>query len=142
EAPLDWGVFHHDITVTSDLGLMSIAIPVTGNMHGPIKSPAQILFETFPARDGKTVTIALAGNAPGISLSVEKRSPDYLGADLKESKEMDGPSRWELSVRVPPNRLTGALPADSAIVLRVQGSGSRRIRIPVLGKATFSSTGS
>jgi hypothetical protein len=142
EAPLDWGVFHRDITVTSDLSLMSIAVPVTGHMHGPIKGPAQILFDTFPARDGKTATIALTGNVPGISLQVESRTPDYLGIDLKESNELDGTSRWDLTVRVPPNRLMGALPRDSAIVLKVQGAGSRRIRIPVLGKATFSSTGS
>jgi hypothetical protein len=142
EAPLDWGVFHRDITVTSDLGLMSIAVPVTGNMHGPIKSPAQILFETFPARDGRTTTIALTSNVPGISLQVEKRNPGYLGTDLRETREMDGTSRWELTVRVPPNRLMGAMPLDSAIVLRVQGAGSRRIRIPVLGKAVISAAGS
>jgi hypothetical protein len=142
DAPLDWGLFHHEILVTSDLGLMSIVVPVTGHMHGPIKSPAQILFETFPARDGKTATIALTSNVPGIGLQVESRSPAYLGTDLMESKEMDGTSRWELTVRVPPNRLMGALPSDSAIVLKVLSSGSRRIRIPVVGKATISSTGS
>src|SRR5262249_39940964 len=115
EAPLDWGQFHRDITVTSDLGLMSITVPVTGHMHGPINMPGQILLETFPARDGKTVTIPFSSNLPGISLQVERRSPDYLAADLKEFKDPDGTSRWELTVQVPPNRLIGALPADSAI---------------------------
>src|SRR5262249_46399252 len=57
QTPLDWGVFHHDITVTSDLGLMSIAVPITGHMHGPVKIPSQVELETFPARDGKTATI-------------------------------------------------------------------------------------
>jgi hypothetical protein len=141
-APLDWGNFHRDITVTSDLGLMSIVVPVTGHMRGPIKVPAQILLETFPARDGKTVTIPFSSNLPGIRLQVEKRNPDYLTSDLKEFQDNDGTSRWELTVQVPPNRLMGALPPDSAIVLKVLGSGSRRIRIPVLGKATISAGGS
>jgi hypothetical protein len=141
-APLDWGQFHRDIAVTSDLGLMSITVPVTGRMHGPINVPAQILLETFPAREGKTATVALTSSAPGISLQVESRTPAYLAADLKEFKEKDNTSRWELTVQVPPNRLMGALPADSAIVLKVAGSGSRRLRIPVLGKATISSSGS
>jgi hypothetical protein len=141
-APLDWGTFHRDITVTSDLGLMSIAIPISGHMHGPINIPAQILLETFPARDGKTVTIPLSSNLPGISLQIERRNPDYLGADLREFQENDGTRRWELIVQVPPNRLMGSLPRDSAIVLRVMGAGSRRLRIPVLGKATISAAGS
>lgn len=141
QAPLDWGPFRRNISVTSDLGLMNITIPITGCMHGPINFPAQILLETFPARDGKTVTIPFTSNVPGIRLQVEKQKPDYLGTDLKEFKTEDGSNRWELSVQVPANRLMGALPPDSAIVLKVLGAAARRIRIPVLGKATISSGG-
>jgi len=35
---------------------------------------------------------------------------------------------------VPPEKLFGALPSDSAIMLQVKDTSKRRIRIPVVGR--------
>ncbi len=151
EAPLDWGAFDREIVVKTDKpDIDPQVIHVTGRMRGPVTVgvpggvgvPAagtdKIVLKTFPASDGKKETIPLSSTIPGLKLEVDRYSPNYLHVDLADHKNGD----WELTVEVPPNRLIGKLPDKSAVILKTVGPNSRRIHIPILGKATISSSGS
>ena len=47
-----------------------------------------------------------------------------------------GRKQWDLTVEVPPNRLSGLLTGGSAVVLQTAGPEARKVRVPVLGNAT------
>ena len=145
EAPLDWGAFHRDIIVKTDKpDVTPISIPISGRLRGPVTVGVpggvtdRIVLKTFPASDGMKETIPLSSTIPGLKLEVERYSPGYLQVNLQDHKN----SEWELTVEVPPNKLIGKLPNTSAVILKTAGPNSRRIHIPILGKATISSSGS
>jgi hypothetical protein len=151
EAPLDWGAFHREIVVKTDKPDISpIIIPISGRMRGPVtvgvsggvgapaKVPDTIILYTFPARDGIKETTPLSSTLPGLKLEVDRYTPSYLNVDLQDHNN----GAWDLTVEVPANRLFGKLPETSAVILKTVGPNSRRIHIPILGKATISSSGS
>jgi hypothetical protein len=72
-----------------------------------------------------------------LELAPNATTPSYLEATLTP-RMAGGRREWTLRVRVPPEKLFGALPPDSAIVLQAKDASKRRIRIPVVGK-TFDS---
>jgi hypothetical protein len=71
-------------------------------------------------------------------LELESFEPKFLQVDLKP-KDGAGGKRWELTVAVPPRRLQGRLPEDAAVILKTEQD--RRIRVPVVGRATLALDG-
>jgi hypothetical protein len=63
--------------------------------------------------------------------------PSYLEATLKPVEQSGSGDRWDLTLTVPPNRVTGRLPVDSVVVLKTNNVPPRRIRIPVIGRASL-----
>jgi hypothetical protein len=151
EAPLDWGAFNREIVIKTDKPDIGVnVIPISGRLRGPVTvgvpgavgvppgAGDKIILKTFPARDGTKETIPLSSMVPGLKLEVDHYIPDYLHVDLQDHDNGD----WQLTVEVPPNRLIGKLPDKSAVILKTVGPNPRRIHIPILGKATISSSGS
>jgi hypothetical protein len=143
---MDLGPYVRNIVLTTDLkDVEPVTLAVTGTVLGDIevgegddKTRGRIVFKTFPSRDGAFAAVPVRSTRPGLKLALESTTPSYLEANLRERMDKDGGVYWELSVRVPPNRVLGRLPADSAVVLKTATEPPRRIRIPVLGKATVS----
>src|SRR5262249_34725964 len=135
EAPLDWGAFHRKIVIKTDKpDIPPSEISINGRMRGAVTVGVpggvtdKVVLFSFPASDGKKETIPLSSTSPGLKLEVDRYSPSYLHVDLQDHKN----GEWELRVEVPPNRLMGALPNGSAVILKTVGPNSRRIHIPIL----------
>jgi hypothetical protein len=93
----------------------------------------------FQSNQEKIKEVRVVSDRPDLDLELapDATMPAYLEATLTP-RMADGRREWTLRVRVPPDKLFGALPADSAIVLQAKDTSKRRIRIPVVGK-TFDS---
>lgn len=135
---LDFGPFRNTVDLQVDREAQTFTVPVTGQVRGDevnVVAGYEVNLHGFWADEGRSETVRLQ-SLPGLELKPEDRFPDYLDVSLKPSarKPADGRKLWDLTVSVPPNRPAGLLPADSAVVLKVEGSG-RRFRIPVLGNA-------
>lgn len=75
---------------------------------------------------------------PDVDLGLESHRPSFLTVKLRiDSKESTARQRkWVLEVAVPPDQdRTGPLGEESAIFLRLKGTSSRKIRIPIIGTA-------
>jgi hypothetical protein len=93
----------------------------------------------FQTSQEKIKEVRVVSERPDLDLELAPNSttPSYLEATLTP-RTAGGRREWTLRVRVPPEKLFGALPPDSAIVLQAKDASKRRIRIPVVGK-TFDS---
>jgi hypothetical protein len=142
---MDLGPFHRDIIVSTDQpDYPDGAVEIQGAVRGEFfvgtaddKYRDQVVLRAFRADRGTSATVPIETNLSGMKLVRESVTPSYLETKLEEQPEPDGGGRWLLTVTVPPNRVTGSLPADSAIVLKTLNQPPRRIRIPVVGKATM-----
>ena len=70
---------------------------------------------------------------------VEPTGPNHL--KVKSLNKIEPPlaggrNRWELSVEVPAGSPSGRLPDHTAVVLTIDSTPPRQIRIPVTGYAT------
>jgi hypothetical protein len=137
---LDLGPFQRRLYLTTDQDdAGTLLATVTGTVRGDVtvgtdEFQDRIVLKTFPSNRGQTATVPVETARPGIPLEIESVKPDYVQARLKPRDEGDG-RRWELSVTVPPRRLQGKMPEDSAVVLRIDGQ--RRVRVPIIGRATL-----
>ena len=152
---MELGPFSRKVLLTSDQpDFPKNNLIVDGTVRGDIRvgsleaeDPAKkgerdrIVLRTFPSTRGISVTIPIETNEQGSKLSVDSKNPSYLEVDLKPGAGADAGRRWDLTLTVPPNRATGRMPMDSAVILKMDSEPPRRIRIPVLGKATLSADG-
>jgi hypothetical protein len=149
---MDLGPFVRKIVLTSDqLDFHERTITVEGMVRGEIQVGGvdaedqaarrgerdKIVLRVFPSARGTKATVPINSNQPGLKLSLDSKVPSYLEADLKQVGDPARGGHWDLTVTVPPNRATGRMPVDSVIVLKTQTDPPRRIRIPVVGKATL-----
>jgi hypothetical protein len=101
---------------------------------GTAEEAGRIDLKSFPVNSPREKLIPLWTDA-GVKL-VTDQVPDFLDVELKAKATANNKTRWELRVRVKPQLvLPGPLPEDSAILLRMDGTPPRRIRIPVQGTA-------
>jgi len=89
----------------------------------------------FQSNQEKVKEVRIVSDRPDLDLELAPNAttPPYLEATLTP-RMADGRREWTLRVRVPPEKLFGALPSDSAIMLQVKDASKRRIRIPVVGR--------
>jgi hypothetical protein len=135
---LELGPLRRRVLLTGEKEWEPGEIVLTGLVRGEVRLPegsaGQIDLRTFAATRGAVKTVPLTTETAGTGLRLVSWSPDYLEVRLAK-----GPAegrRWDLTVRVPPGRVAGPLPADSAVILLTEGERPRRVRVPVTGIAT------
>jgi hypothetical protein len=151
ENQMDLGPFTHKIVLISDQrDFPKNAVTLDGTVRGDIKVGGveaedqrvqrerdKIVLRIFRSDRGTTQTIPIESTQTGTNLSVDSVSPSYLEAVLKPVEQTALGDRWNLTLTVAPNRVTGRLPVDSVVVLKTSNVPPRRVRIPVLGRASL-----
>ena len=89
------------------------------------------------SRTGGTKEVEVISSTAGldVELVADATQPAYLETKMTLKSEEGGRKRWILTVRIPPDKLNGSLPASSAVILQVKDATKRRIRIPVIGNS-------
>jgi hypothetical protein len=148
---MDLGPFAHKIILTSDQrDFPKSAVTLAGTVRGDIRVGGlepedqraqrerdKILLRIFRSDRGTTQSVPIETAQAGTKLSVDSVTPSYLEATLNPVEQTESGDRWNLILTVPPNRVTGRLPIDSVVVLKTNNVPPRRIRIPVLGRASL-----
>jgi hypothetical protein len=133
---LDQGPFSHDVTFLLDEDKVR-GPQVSGAVRGDVivgntEDRGKVDLKIFPAKEGFTRVISLWTDDK-IILEPESQTPARLQVHVKKA-EKNGPNvKWLLEVTVPPNSQYGAFSDESVIILRIQGTPPRFIRIPVTG---------
>jgi hypothetical protein len=142
---LDLGPFQRRLILTTDQGeIPTLIATVNGTVrgdvtvHGTEQFQDRIALKTFSGSKGASATVAVETARPGMTLEVESFEPNYLNVELKP-KDGPGGTRWDLTVTVPPRRLQGKMPDGSSVILRTDNQ--RRVRIPIIGRATLALEG-
>ncbi len=143
---LDLGPIRRKIELVASPDLGTLVAGVTGQVRGEVRlegSPEKdrLALQGFSAKKEATRTFVLVSEQPGVELDsavvIEPPKMGFLSVTLVKHKESRGGSTlWDLTVKVPPNKVSGPLPRDTAVILRILGDSPRRIRIPVSGIAT------
>lgn len=121
-------------------------------LHGLITSEVRILGgadrqlldlgRDFASSRDRRGSVRLVSDEPGVTLTLmsEKTTPSMLQVTLEPISEAGQRQEWELTVTVPANRLSGSLPTQSAVYLRVDkaGKSKRVLRVPIRGSAAAS----
>ena len=114
---------------------------VTGGIRSDIhvggdKDQGKVDLGIFNAGAGKSAKVVLWSGA-GVLLEQVRHDPDFLRVRLvKQDKDADKRTKWQLEVTVPPDALYGSFPEKSAVYLRLNSTPPRLIRIPVVGTAS------
>jgi hypothetical protein len=137
---LDLGVLDRRVMVSSALGEPQ-AVPLKGRVLGDIRilsgsETGRIdLGNSFPTEQNREKIITLIAERPGLDVSLADFTPSFLKVDLQPLSPLDGRKQWRLRVTVPKGSLYGSLPVNSAVILKTNEAGARRIRFPVTGMA-------
>jgi hypothetical protein len=134
-----------EVTTDADVGLGQFQIDGTikGEINvGAAEDGGKILLGNFKADKGKSKTVLLTTNRPGMSLEYAHTEPtglDFLKVPSLKPVPTPGVkevTQWELQVTVPPGP-PRRIPHDGAVLVRITSPGSppRFIRIPVIGTA-------
>ena len=99
---------------------------------GNTEDRGKVDLKIFPAKEGTTKSIALWTDDK-IILEPESQMPARLQVHVKKAEKNGLNVKWLLEVTVPPNSHYGAFSDESVIILRIQGTPPRFIRIPVTG---------
>lgn len=93
---------------------------------------------SFRHQSGASEVATLTTDRPDAALEVVAGAarPDFLDVSLKKLPDAGGRGQWQLTVRVPPNRVQGEL-VDGLVVLELKGPNPQRIRIPVRGRGVL-----
>ena len=133
---LDQGPFHHDVTFLLDEDKVpgpQVSGMVSGDVIvGNTEERGKVDLKIFRAKQGTTRTVALWANDK-IILEPESHTPARLQVHVKKAEKNGTNVKWLLEVTVPPNSHYGPFPEESVIILRIQGTPPRFIRIPVKG---------
>jgi hypothetical protein len=127
-------------------------VSVTGRVRGVVEvgtdgEGGELGFGSFPRRVGKSETLNLASDIPGLVLKVdEARTAKFVTATLQPPEKASATRQhWKLRLTVKPGAATGRFPRkddpqyeDSAVYLigTAPGGTSRVVRIAVYGTAT------
>jgi hypothetical protein len=142
---LDLGSFQRPVplTILGNGEPLNVPTPIiNGTVMGDIRLGSledqnRINLKHFPARLGKTMTVALWAK-PGMVLEYEGHHPPILPVEAKLSPKKGETvpewTVWELKVTVRPNVDPGPLPEDAVLILRAK-QPSRLMRIPIVGIA-------
>ena len=143
---LDLGPIRRRLELVSDPDVGSLSVMLAGEVKGEVMlagaaDKTRLALGAFPSHAGVKKQFFLVSERPGVELlnEVQLEPPERGTIQVKLEKDASGstPERtqWSLWVQVPPGRVAGALPRDTAVVLTIKGDPPRRIRIPVSGVA-------
>jgi hypothetical protein len=143
---MDLGPFNRRIALTSDAAREPTIVQVHGVVRGEVTVGAEedkgrIALGTYPARRGvPDKRVKLTSEQPGLELELARIEPEGIRyVRVKSLKKIeptvDGRTRWELAVEVPPGGPSGKLPEHCAVLLKIPGKTPRHIRIPITGMA-------
>jgi hypothetical protein len=150
---MDLGPFKQAVGLIADSQSTPVYVAVQGDVKDPDITVDQnsqdrihdrVTFGSFPAADGARIS-ATIGAPARFQLAIDKL-PSFLKADIVLDEKESSPAKksWKLRMEVLPGTVSGIFPdpgsaelRDSAIYLKMQGTTSRGIRIPVHGNATF-----
>ncbi|QDU20016.1 hypothetical protein [Urbifossiella limnaea] len=116
-------------------------ISVKAAVTGPVTiagGATELNLGSFKHQGGAAETVLLSTDQPDAPLVVVPGTtqPDFLDVSLKKLPEGGGRGQWQLTVRVPANRVQGEL-TDGLVVLELKGPNPQRIRIPVRGRGVL-----
>jgi hypothetical protein len=148
---VDAGPFRRRIELEVE-GLVAepITVTVAGRIQGDVivgdqEDGGRVLLGQFDRKRGSRQFVAVRSDRAGLKLEFDReRTPAFLNANLPDqpSVSAEGRSTWRVEVEVLPNRARGTFPRendtlyrDSAVYLRVVGSKTQSVRIPVGGTA-------
>ncbi|MFN4260726.1 MAG: hypothetical protein ACK4RK_15625 [Gemmataceae bacterium] len=134
----DWGKMTRHLVLDSDASSEPVRIVWTGRVVGPVQlgrgsDGDGIDLGNFPLATGTRHTIQLSTEQRDVTMRVERVHPAYLQVQLLEMPMQHGRSHWQLQVAIPPDRVSGPLPDDSAVYLSLSDLSQRLLRIPVSG---------
>jgi len=137
----DLGPFSHPIGVTVDDEPLDNGPHVTGVVRSDIvigeeRDRGRVDLGTFDPARGSGRKVILWSDAKA-KLTYERHDPTELNIKLThlDKESTDRRNKWLLEVSVPPDALVGPFPEKSAVYLRLQGTPTRLIRVPVVGTA-------
>ena len=136
---LDEGPFVYPLTlVPARMRVEHPEVAVHGRVRGDVmlESGDSIRLGEFKVRNGTSREVKLTSERRELGLKVHSH-PRFM----KVSLEKEGAGAWRLTVTIEPNKVSGSFPRadnevyrDSAIYLQIEGTGGRRMRIPVSGE--------
>jgi hypothetical protein len=136
---LDLGPLARKIEVKSGANEQSVVM-IQGMVRGSVRLDEserdRIDLGNFSGARGTDKAVTLTATEAELRIKVESATPDALDVELKETSSGFGRKQWKLTVIVPPNKLAGVLPQNSAVILVTETTPPRRIRVPVVGNAT------
>jgi hypothetical protein len=116
-----------------------LAWTVRGSIHVLADKPEDqdiLVLGKFPSAEGVSRDFSVQSSDPGLELALEESQPSYLHVLFaKESTPEDVVGRWRLSVRVPPNVVSGRFGGKGYVLLKILGPTPRHVRIPIYGTA-------
>jgi hypothetical protein len=140
-AQLDLGPLNRKLVLRTDASPDPMWVSLQGMVRGAIdvgegKDQDRVNLGSFRYDQRHDKTVIVTAKDPNIQLRFKKAFPDYLNVSFTELSGPAGFRQWKLNVEVEPNRVSGLLPADSAVYLETVSTPPRAIRIPVMGNGT------
>jgi hypothetical protein len=141
DVPLDLGSLERKLLITGPPDSEPAVVTVVGRVRGEVavqggEDGERIDLRSFAAAKGTEKTIPLVADDANVQLRLDSWTPSYLEVRLEPRETTDGRRRWDLQVKVPPRAVIGALPPDAAVIMRVEGTTPRRLRLPLSGQGT------
>jgi hypothetical protein len=147
----DLGRFRRHLTFSSDTpGVEPAHIALGGFVRGDVtvgslEDKDMVMLGSWEHSEGITKSIPVMTADPSLNMTVEgiavgdqiDKTSDLLKVDLQPVDQEKGQlgKVWTLTVEVPKNTLSGAIPPHTAIILKTEGARPRKVRIPVIGIA-------
>ena len=137
---MDQGAFQHTLSLNVD-GEKIVGPQISGTVKGDIiignhEDRGKADFKIFRAKEGVTRTFPLWTDDK-VTLVKESQVPATLEIKLNKEESAGNRAKWALEVTVPPNTQYGAFPDESVVILRVETTPPRFLRIPVVGNGQF-----
>jgi hypothetical protein len=142
---MELGPFVRNIIFSSPVNPEDGVATITGRVMGDLTigtddDKGKVRLGPFPVTQGGHKAVLIVAERPGIELKpeyvrIEPASLSYIKFSLKSEPAVEGKARWRLHVTVPPNGLSGRLPEDAALLIRLTGEPPRSVRIPITGTA-------
>jgi hypothetical protein len=139
---MELGPFIRDLTLYQDELPYGAKLRVTGIVRGEVdvgsgEEPGKIKLKPFSVKLGTREVFPMWSDAK-VNLEPFEQTP--AGVEVKLSKlpkeSTAQRTKWRLEVIVPPDAVSaGALGEESAIILRVNSTPPRLVRVPIIGNA-------
>lgn len=138
DARADIGRLEREVWVSSGAaGSEPKRITVRGTVTGAVSlsGAGEVNLGTFSGRQGANESVVVTTEQAGVELAVVPGAarPDFLDVSLTKLPDAGGRGQWQLTVRVPPNRVSGEL-TGGLVVLELRGPNPVRVRVPVKGR--------